>query len=429
MAPDGSGLMKKKILLKAPLLTRSGYGEQSRFALRALRSRDDLFDIFIQPLQWGQTSWIALVDEERTWIDRTIERTIAYIQQGGQFDISLQVTIPNEWEQMAPVNVGYTAGIETTKVAHEWIQKANEMNRVIVVSNHSKNVFENTVYTATNQDNPQQTFELRTTVPIDAVDYPTKKFKNLPDLGMKLDYDINFLTVAQFGPRKNIPNTVKWFVEEFRDEEVGLVLKTNLAKNCLMDRDRVHDDLRKFLQTLGERKCKVYLLHGDMEDDEMHSLYVHPQISALISLAHGEGFGLPIYEACYSGLPVICTGWSGQLDFLVDENRVEHFYNVAFDINPVPDEVVWEKVLIKDSMWAYPREGSTKEQLRHCYEDIEAKNEDSIALKASDYSLETHKRFSEEKQNALFVQSLSEFVQNEEEEEWRDILDQVVEYD
>ena len=429
MAPNGSGIMKKKILLKAPLLTRSGYGEQSRFALRALRSRDDLFDIFIQPLQWGQTSWIALVDEERTWIDRTIERTIAYIQQGGQFDISLQVTIPNEWEQMAPINVGYTAGIETTKVAHEWIQKANEMNRVIVVSNHSKNVFENTTYTATNQDNPQHSFELRTTTPIDAVDYPTKNFENLPDLGIKLDYDVNFLTVAQFGPRKNIPNTVKWFVEEFRDEEVGLVLKTNLAKNCLMDRDKVQEDLKKFLQTLGERQCKVYLLHGDMEDDEMHSLYTHPQISALVSLAHGEGFGLPIYEACYSGLPVVCTGWSGQLDFLVDETGQEHFYNVAYDINSVPPEVVWDGVLIKDSMWAYPREISTKEQLRLCYEDITNKNENSAALKAPEYSLEVHKRFSEDNQNALFVQSLLEFVQNEEEEEWKDILEQVVEYD
>ncbi len=38
-------------------------------------------------------------------------------------------------------------------------------------------------------------------------------------------------------------------------------------------------------------------------------------------------------------------------------------------------------------------------------------------------------RFSEEKQNALFVNSLIEFVQTKEEEEWRDILDQVVEYD
>ena len=114
--------MKKKVLFKAPLLTRSGYGEQSRFALRALRSRDDLFDIFIQPLQWGATSWINTSDEERRWIDLTIEKTIAYIQHGGQFDISFQVTIPNEWEQIAPVNIGYTAGIETTRVAHQWIE-------------------------------------------------------------------------------------------------------------------------------------------------------------------------------------------------------------------------------------------------------------------------------------------------------------------
>ena len=57
--------MKKKILLKAPLLTRSGYGEQSRFALRSLRSREDLFDIYIQPLTWGETSWINDETEER----------------------------------------------------------------------------------------------------------------------------------------------------------------------------------------------------------------------------------------------------------------------------------------------------------------------------------------------------------------------------
>ena len=35
--------MKKNIILVGPILTRSGYGEQARFALRALRSREDLF--------------------------------------------------------------------------------------------------------------------------------------------------------------------------------------------------------------------------------------------------------------------------------------------------------------------------------------------------------------------------------------------------
>ena len=90
--------MRKKVLLKGPILTRSGYGEQTRFALRSLRSRPDLFELYIQPLQWGNTSWIATTDSERAFVDQTIEKTIGHIQAKGEFDLSVQVTIPNEWE-------------------------------------------------------------------------------------------------------------------------------------------------------------------------------------------------------------------------------------------------------------------------------------------------------------------------------------------
>ena len=38
--------MKKKIIVRAPALTQSGYGEQARFALRSLRAHEDKFDIF-----------------------------------------------------------------------------------------------------------------------------------------------------------------------------------------------------------------------------------------------------------------------------------------------------------------------------------------------------------------------------------------------
>ena len=171
--------MRKKILLKAPLLTRSGYGEQARFALRSLRSREDLFDVYIQPLQWGQTSWMSELDSEREWIDHTIEKTIGYVEQGGQFDISLQVTIPNEFEGLAPINIGYTAGIETTKVAHEWIQKVNQMDKTLVVSSHSKNVFESTEYQAQEQETGRQ-FILKTERPVEYINYPVKSFDNLP---------------------------------------------------------------------------------------------------------------------------------------------------------------------------------------------------------------------------------------------------------
>ena len=252
---------------------------------------------------------------------------------------------------------------------------------------------------ATNEQTKEE-IQLRLETPIDVVNYPVKTFDNLPELDLNLDYDFNFLTVAQFGPRKNLPNTIKWFVEEFKDEEVGLVVKSNIAKNCLMDREKLFDDMKSFISQLGEHKCKVYLIHGDMSDEEMHSLYRHSKIKAMAAFPHGEGFGLPLFEAAYSGLPVVATGWSGQLDFLVDEEGYDRFYNVSFDIQPVQESVVWEGVIVKDSMWAYARGQSAKEKMRDRYEDTNTEG------KFHKYAEELHERFGKEKMYANFVRSV-----------------------
>ena len=127
--------MKKKILVKGPVLSRSGYGEQTRFAVRSLRAHEEHFDIFIMPTSWGRTGWLWEENEERQWMDERIKQTAIYTNQGGQFDVSLQVTIPNEWERLAPINIGYTAGIETTKVAPQWIEKSYLMDRDWETSN------------------------------------------------------------------------------------------------------------------------------------------------------------------------------------------------------------------------------------------------------------------------------------------------------
>jgi hypothetical protein len=152
-------MIKTKVLLVGPLLTRSGYGEQTRFALRALRTREDIFDIYIHPLQWGQTSWISETDEERKWIDSVIEKTIFYSQQSGQYDISVQVTIPNEWKNLAMTNIGYTAGIEATRVHPDWISAVNSMDKVITVSNFSKDVFTSSVYQ--DENNPAYVLSMK----------------------------------------------------------------------------------------------------------------------------------------------------------------------------------------------------------------------------------------------------------------------------
>ena len=404
--------MKKNIILKGPVLTRSGYGEQARFALRCLRSREDLYNVFIQPLSWGSTSWLSEPSEERTWIDQTIEKTISYIQQGGTFDTSLQVTIPNEFEALAPINIGYTAGIETTRVAPEWLEISNQMNKLIVVSNHSKNIFLNSSAVAINKETNQKVDDYKIQIPVDVVNYPVKKYDNLPKINLNLDYDFNFLLVSQMGIRKNIPNTIKWFIEEFNDEEVGLIVKTNIAKNSLIDKRHTEQEIKKIINS-GEnnknRKCKVYLLHGEMSDEEIHSAYIHEKVKAFVSLTHGEGFGLPLFEAAYSGLPVVAPGWSGQIDFLMDPSGNEHFYNVAFDIQPVQKEAEWKGVIEPGSMWAYARESSAKEKMRECYNDI--MSGDKVA--SCEYALELHERFSEEKLYADFVNSIESVSANQ----------------
>lgn len=396
--------MKTKILVVGPALTRSGYGEQTRYALRALRSREDVFDIFLQPLKWGQTGWVPEYDEEKQWIDTLIEKTIIYSQQNGSYDASLQVTIPNEWKAYAPINIGYTAGMETTLVSSEWLTAINAMNKIIVISNHSKNTMMSSKYVDPSQAENKDSWLIAKT-DIEVVNYPVKVYETLPELNLDLEYDNNFLAVAQWSPRKNIENTVKWFVEEFQNDEVGLVLKTNLSKNSLMDREGCEFQLKNVLAQLPtERKCKVYLLHGDMSDAEMHSLYKHEKLSAFVAIPHGEGYGLPIFEAAYSGLPVVSVGWSGQLDFLCNENGKEHFYNVSFDIAQVPKEVVWPTVLIEESGWANAREQSYKENLRQCYDDI--KNNTGHVANAEKYATELHERFEQSTMYEKFVSAL-----------------------
>ena len=363
--------MKQKILIRGPVLSQSGYGEQARFALRAIRSREDIFDIYIIPTVWGQTGWVSLANEERTWIDQNIARTHIHTEQGGQFDISLQVTIPNEWEKLAPVNIGYTAGIETTKVAPVWLQKANEMDKIIVVSNHSKEVFDNTKYQG---QNPQtgQVVDLVCNTPIEVVNYPVRIFEK-ENVKLNLDYNFNYLAISQWGPRKNFDNLINWFIEENFDQEVGLVVKTSIKNNSIIDRAETENRLQQILSKHENRKCKVYLLHGDLSEEEMTGLYQNRKIKCLISTTHGEGYGLPLFEAAYNGLPVVVPGWSGHCDFLYMKSRSGKrkpmFASVEYELKNVQPQAVWNGVIQADSQWAFPQEASFKRRLREIRTD------------------------------------------------------------
>ena len=400
--------MRKKILVRGPALTMSGYGEHTRFLLRSLRTREELFDIYLMPLHWGHTSWSIANDDERKWFDELTEKTVNYMGSGGQFDISAQVTIPNEWEKIAPVNIGVTAGIETNKVAPVWLEKSRVVDKIVTISEHSKTVYNNTAYLARNDETGQE-FVVKNETPIEVVHYPVKDFVKPKKANLELEYDFNFLTVAQWGPRKNLENTIKWFAEEFIDQEVGLVVKTNLAKNCLMDREACFNNIKNLLSEYENRVCKVYLIHGHLTDEEMAGIYKHSKIKAYMTATHGEGFGLPIFEAAYYGLPIVAPDWSGHVDFLSapskkKENKLRpHYAKVDYELEPVPDEVIWQGVIEQGAQWCQPRQGSFKMKLREVH-----KNYSRFKSQATRLKKHVVENFSKEKQYEKFCNAIVE---------------------
>ena len=367
--------MKKiKTLIKAPILTNSGYGQHSRMIFEALTS-DPLFDVSVEAINWGQCSWTSDESDSTNKIKKSVEKGLLNKHQNNEnYDLFVHVTIPNEFEKKGKYNIGVTAGIETDRVSHVWIQKCNEMNLVIVPSEHAKKVFLDTVVDWTNQQTGEQGQLKIDRAPVvcwegvNADLFKEKAFENR--IGLELDSSFNFLHVGQWGSggfgedRKNISSMLKVFFETFRgNKDVGLVLKTNMAKNSDTDHEAVKERIRQIKEALKmtEANCPpVYLVHANLTEEEMADLYNHPKIKAYLTLTHGEGFGIPTLEAAMCGMPVIATNWSGHLDFL----NQGKFIPLDYDLADVPQSAIWEPLIIKGARWANIREEDVSRKMQ-----------------------------------------------------------------
>jgi glycosyltransferase involved in cell wall biosynthesis len=183
------------------------------------------------------------------------------------------------------------------------------MSRILVCSEHAKKNLKNT----------KGADGAKITTPIDVIPHGYRQ-EDKEDIysQIQLSTKFNFLTVLQMAPRKNFDLMIQWFLSEFKDDpEVGLVIKTHLQNNSTLDYHATRDRLINLLDTVAkDRKCKVYLVHGSMSDSQVQSLYDPEVIDCYISTTHGEGFGIPLFQAACNNIPIITTNWSGHLDFL-----------------------------------------------------------------------------------------------------------------
>lgn len=405
---------KDTLVFSGPVTTRSGYGAHARDLLRSLKEMGR-FEIHVHSTRWGSTPMNALEDDNEfhQWIkDRMLTGNL-----NKQPEIWMQVTVPNEFQRVGKYNIGVTAGIETTACSPEWIQGMNNMDLAIVPSEFSKEVFDETYYKQQNQQG-QEVGQLKVQTPIkvlfegfDSSVYgkdlkvESRKLELFNNELDKIDEDFCFLFVGHwlrgdFGhDRKDVATLIKVFGESFKNvgEKPALVLKTSHATTSMMDRQQLQKKIDKIKDMVGANCPSIYLVHGNLTDEEMNELYNHDKMKAMVSFTKGEGFGRPLLEYSVTGKPVIASNFSGHVDFL-DEK-----YAVLLDgkLGKVHPSAQWDKVIIDGSKWFYVDHAKAKDVLKDVFKNYRKYLKKSKTLGNINRKKFTLDRMTEEFENIL----------------------------
>ncbi len=196
--------------------------------------------------------------------------------------------------------------------------------------------------------------------PVLAVPHPIPILQSKPTQREKLGLAGDFLFLFCFDfnsifERKNAPAIIEAFKLAFpADHDACLVLKTINGVDFPQQME--------LLQAAAIDYPNVKVVDGYLQSHEQQELM--NACDAYVSLHRAEGFGLTLGEAMSLGKPLIATAYSGNLDFMTDENS----YMVPYDLveigegcDPYP----------ATSRWAEPRVEAAADLMRRVFEHPE----------------------------------------------------------
>jgi len=371
---------KPLFVISCPIDCYSGYSARSRDIAKAI-IKSEKYDVKIIPQRWGNTPFGFLQydnPEHKLILDCLLNQH----QLPKQPDIWMQITVPNEFQPIGKYNIGVTAGIETTICDPSWIEGINRMNLTLVSSEHAKKVFEESTFEQRDKNTDQVVgivkLEKEIQVLFEGLDTDIYKLtpSNKSEISNILDsieetflfeFTGHWLQGDLGQDRKDVGMLVKTFLETFKGKGIkpGLVLKTSSATYSIMDREEILNKINKIREFVGDDGTlpNVYLLHGELTDEEMNIFYNHPKIKVHISFTKGEGFGRPLLEASVSQKPIIVPQYSGYLDFL------KYSILIPGQLTQIHPSAVTKNMLIPESSWFTINYGLAAEKMVDVYKN------------------------------------------------------------
>ena len=379
-------------IFEAPIMSRSGYGAWSDI-LAKLLIEYPRFDTIVSTVQWGDNA----VRQNVGKYDELIKKHLPKIKQIPQPHIYACCILPNLAKPQGTIfNINFSAGLEVNECTDEIMNGLNQFDLNIVLSEFTKQNYINS--------------KIKPTKPIETLMWAadTDIYKPTIEHNIKVDHIMDriveseaFLCIGQntspqlFADRKNISNLIKDFCETFNGKanKPALILKTSGVNSSNYDRDATITRLKMAKDSVPNNDVGIYLVHGELSEVELNTLYNHPKVIANVNETRGEGWSGPLLEGSLSGTPTICTNYSGHLEFL----PTGYFIPLEGQLEVI-SQTAESCFYIKGSKWFEVDHNKAKEVFTKFYYDLDFRAEankrakELVIINAKKFNVESMRR-------------------------------------
>jgi len=330
-----------QLALRCGIYGCSGYVNTNLLYIKGLLELGVNLKIVDQPIEYLYTIENADTREMlKKAIDTPLEDDFIYLNR----------TILPEFKPWHGAKKTFASTVwETSSYPEQWLNLINnsaDINTIIVPSHFNRDILENDI------NKP-------VVIVREGIDFSLIKPKVLKDSNT-----FNFFSLFQWLPRKSYDILLEAFFREFdNNDDVSLTIKTSSLNYEILPSSAILTYIVS-VKNKYKRTYPVYVNTTSLPYEKIADLFSNAD--AFISPSRCEGYNRVVLEAMANELPVIATNWSGQTEFITNENS----YLLEYQLRPVESQ--WYSGDFQSYMeWAEPSIDHLQYLLRHVYNNRE----------------------------------------------------------
>lgn len=354
-APRPQEAPAPSVLWEAPIYDPSGYADEARNFILNLRAQG--VDVAARAIGRHSPTFRAQVEPQ---LQQELDRALAHQPRPGFINLIHFPAYAFQRSPLAAYNIGRVM-FETDGLPPDWVARCNQMDEIWVPTDFNLETFRRAGVKTTLFKVPGG---------IDAERFrPGRQPLAIPGAQGTV-----FLSIFEWSYRKGWDALLRaWAKAFFPGDDVSLILRTyplNVTdvpghRQAQWIEQRIDRFLEEELGLARDAVAPIVVLGEQVPEQDLPGLFT--AAGAYVGPSRGEGWGRPYMQAMACGLPVIATRWSGNLEFMNDDN------SLLVDVDGLQEiDERAEVPFHRGQLWAEPSVDRLVTLLRWVYDQPEA---------------------------------------------------------